>query len=137
MNKVEHREIKPSSRDSSNAERLPLDQRNSEERHRTDVATPTPTEAAWQLAAPTPGPWQSVVANGMKMVATADGHKVVAIAGYWPGDDKAEALANLRLIASAPEVLGALQALLAEQLDNTPSTRRARAAVGLATGRAS
>ena len=107
------------------------------------MQTPTPTEAAWQLAAPTPGPWQlqigtpPVAANGMKMIVAADRHKVVAIAGYWPGDDKAEAFANSRLIAAAPEVLGALQALLAEQLDNTPSTRRARAAVGLATGRVS
>ncbi len=104
--------------------------------------TPIPTEAAWNLAAPTPGPWQlqigtpPVTASGMKMiVAQADRHKVVAIAGYWPGDDKAEAFANSRLIAAAPEVLGALQALLAEQLDNTPGTRRARAALGLATGR--
>lgn len=104
--------------------------------------TPIPTEADW--AAPTPGPWQlqivapTAASAGMKMiVAVADRRKVVAIAGYWPGDDKAEAFANSRLIASAPEVLGALQALLAEQLDNTPSTRRARAAVGLATGRVS
>lgn len=115
--------IEPSSRDSSRGE-LP--------KVKSGL-----TNENLQLAAPTPGPWQSVVANGMKMVATADGHKVVAIAGYWPGDDKAEALANLRLIASAPEVLGALQALLSEQLDNTPSTRRARAALGLATGRVS
>ena len=83
------------------------------------MQTPTPTESARPLAAATPGPWQlqigtpPVGGRGMKMiVAQAACQKLVAIAGYWPGDDQAEAFANSQLIASAPDLLAALRAAL-------------------------
>jgi hypothetical protein len=54
----------------------------------------------------------------------------VVVCEVMPAHEGADALT----IAAAPDMLGALQAMLAEQMDNTPGTRLARAAVALATG---
>lgn len=87
----------------------------------------------------TPGPWHFGIGQvaGREHVCvaqTANDRNIIATTGYWPSDDEAESTANARLIAAAPELLAALSALLAEQLDNPPSIRQARAAVALATG---
>ena len=87
----------------------------------------------------TPGPWyfgigQVAGREHICVAQAANARNIIATTGYWPAEDEAESTANAQLIAAAPELLAALRALLAEQLDNTPSIRQARAAVSLATG---
>ena len=66
----------------------------------------------------TPGPWTAVAnrpdEDGGKLdrVRSADGHLVAGIPAY--EHDQAEEDANARLIAAAPELLAALEGLLAQ-----------------------
>jgi len=112
----------------------------------------------------TPGPWRSVIDDtggqwsGWPLCITAeneDDKSIVRTGGQWPYEwdaatSQREAVANARLIASAPDLLEALTALYADykeladsgdagfwQLENRDVGKQALAAIARATGEAS
>lgn len=85
----------------------------------------------------TPGPWR--LADGAQRDILGGKREVVAHVYDWFGSRKLEAQANARLIASAPTLLEALEALLARattMLDTTrttpPEFAKARQTIALA-----
>ena len=81
----------------------------------------------------TPGPWSAednhIVAGSVR-VAVADTPSIHA------GVDDAEAAANARLIAMAPELLGALMLLCNERIHTVGKWEEARRVIAAATGSA-
>jgi hypothetical protein len=77
------------------------------------------------MSAPTPGPWQSIfVGDGIhhaSIICASDpvGTPAKDIAAVWDRGGAKKAEANARLIAAAPELLAALQALLRRDERNT------------------
>jgi hypothetical protein len=100
----------------------------------------------------TPGPWRSIIDDtggqwsGWPLCITAeneDDRSVVRTGGQWPYEwdaatSQREAVANARLIAAAPDLLEALESLVANlaEGDFISETRidTARAAITKATG---
>lgn len=104
------------------------------------MTDPTPEisqEAA--RAKHTPGPWRASQPDGVEHAHVSD------VGGYAEGDicttwsAAGDAFANALLIAAAPDMLAALEELLALHIahHNNPAHVRARAAIALASGRAS
>lgn len=100
----------------------------------------------------TPGPWfvraqdTGFLIDSPKTKEQPHG-RVAAVAQYsydWAGPMRAEALANARLIAAAPELLAALEVILRDHmavhgvgdLEMQPALFQARAAIAKATGEA-
>lgn len=88
----------------------------------------------------TPGPWhRNIRANGKYPVVFAGRNTHVATAAQFPQNPE-ETEANIDLIAAAPELLAALQALLADKYLSDPINAdrmaQARAAIAKATGAA-
>ena len=94
----------------------------------------------------TPGPWTDdtltnqnpTFSNGAMRIVTGDGARI-AFLPMWQDDEHQEARANARLIAAAPELLSALNAMLThmgmdEDEWNRPTFNQARRAVAKATG---
>ena len=102
------------------------------------------------MSAYTPGPWHAGMGNGAGSIFSESGRvqlekggtTLYPIAQVNHGWNGAEDDANARLIAAAPELLAALQALVGEadlgELDHDDDTRalidNARAAIERATG---
>ncbi len=98
----------------------------------------------------TPGPWALQMAEDcrgrqldemVKWVVTANSHDLwVSTGPTWDAEHDAEALANARLIAAAPELLEALRGLLNRANDELADPEdvveisAARAAIARATG---
>lgn len=81
----------------------------------------------------TPGPWRVHAVAGL--IQEANGHSIAA----YTGTSQDEADANARLIAAAPELLAALEHLLALNSGCAPEEEergwdQARAAIAKATG---
>ncbi len=89
----------------------------------------------------TPGPWE-LDWNPSVIVVHADGFSICAVSRYMQGMWATEASekvlrANARLISVAPEMLAALQCLLADigtDFDAMPSVGMCRAAIAKYTG---
>lgn len=97
------------------------------------------------MGKPTPGPWvlgkqhKSRVEIGSKDHSWTDLARVVTIMS--DGHMSAEGLANARLIAAAPDLLAALEAMIPEgwddgAMDHMPGIKQARAAIAKARGEA-
>jgi hypothetical protein len=123
------------------------------------MTSPTSQE---QQSGHTPGPWLviedtewpfnprvesqggSVIVSERRMAFSSSAKTLAAIMdGHHMGKDRAEAvrlnalqMANLRLIAAAPELLEALIALASEEGGDMQDVLRARAAISKATGEA-
>lgn len=85
----------------------------------------------------TPGPWQTP-GDGRIFGPGEDGENI-ADATWWPSDDgrDSESLANANLIAAAPDLLAACEALLAASEGRTSHAMdMVREAVAKATGEA-
>jgi hypothetical protein len=110
-----------------------------------NTTTQTPTAPAPTLAAHTPGPWR-VTEYGGEIAIHAEDNSKIALPEKWFASDRAEAEANARLIAAAPELLAALGKLAPYALQRAetepPFTAKyaradyeiARAAIAKATG---
>ena len=90
----------------------------------------------------TPGPWEvAQYADDVTMIEnrapTGYGYSLTQVARILPVSESAEA--NARLIAAAPDLLAALQELLADKYLSDPINRdrmaNARAAIARATGK--
>ena len=89
-------------------------------------------------AAHTPGPWKLKLGKGIQytyLVADKKGQDIANWAHY-PNATKAQTKANARLIASAPELLDALQGFIEGAESMGWCTEKARAAIAKATGEA-
>ncbi len=98
----------------------------------------------------TPGPWLAAAKPssrvGLPIVSTVNGRSIAGVTFFMLGEafsnhDK-ESDANARLIAAAPELLEALDALLngdhpnRQYVNGHPAAAKARAAIAKATGAA-
>lgn len=84
------------------------------------------------LAQHTPGPWHAMPFNGGETIYAHDNHRVAECLATGKHGEKHEA--NARLIAAAPELLAALQNILAANPDLAEVADEARAAIAKATG---
>lgn len=80
----------------------------------------------------TPGPWHAMPFKGGETIYAADSHRVAECLASGKHGEAAEA--NARLIAAAPELLAALQNILAANPDLAEVADEARAAIAKATG---
>lgn len=81
-------------------------------------------EAAPTLGQHTPGPWAVITEARDTRITSSDAHCITRLP-QWP-ELQAEATANARLIAAAPDLLEALQEILAAAQHNDPSRWVAR-----------
>ena len=84
----------------------------------------------------TPGPWHVETietADTVEAIAVRDGNYGMFLAQIEPhAIEHADALANARLIAAAPELLAALEALVAVQYSGNPEPAFAQARAAIA-----
>jgi len=83
-----------------------------------NTTTTTNAPVATQTAH-TPGPWR-VTEYGGEIAIHAEDNTKIALPEKWFASDRAEAAANARLIAAAPDLLAALEAAVAYLEANRP-----------------
>lgn len=88
----------------------------------------------------TPGPWNATTQNGVHWVDDPKGNPVVHWAGFDSSFSREQNEANARLIASAPDLLAALESLVSRcyhfggSKGGKMDISQARAAIKKATG---